>query len=102
MPRLVIIVVTSAGFLSASIHLTQDFADGRRFAGGFRPADVEAGEIDAAAHGAGADHPHLSDRQYRGVLRHVGDLPDLAFGKEHVALGARLFGWDEVEERLPL
>src|SRR6516164_8771692 len=29
MPRLVIIVVTSAGLLSAPIHLTQDFADGR-------------------------------------------------------------------------
>jgi hypothetical protein len=29
MPRLVIIVVTNAGLLSAPIHLTQDFADGR-------------------------------------------------------------------------
>jgi hypothetical protein len=48
MPRLVIIVVTSAGLLSAPIHLTEDFADGRRFADDFRPADVEAGEI---AHG---------------------------------------------------
>ena len=46
--------------------------------------------------------PNLSDRQYRSILGHVGDLPDLAFGKEHVALGARLFGRDEVEERLPL
>src|SRR6516165_8382396 len=53
-----------------------------------RNSGIEEVHRDAAAHGTGPDYPHLPDRQYRGVLGHVGDLPDLAFGKEHVALGA--------------
>ena len=69
---------------------------------GHRNAGIEKIHRDAAAHSAGADHANLIDWQGRRVVRHIGDLPNLAFGKEHVTLGLRLRGGDEVEEGLAL
>src|SRR5208282_4326644 len=57
---------------------------------------------DAAAHRAGADDADLLDRQNRRIVRHVGDLPHLALGKEYIALRLRLRRRDEIKKRLAL
>ena len=56
----------------------------------------------AAAHGAGADDADLFDRQCWRVVGHVGDLPHLAFGKEHVTLRLRLRRGNEIKKSLTL
>ena len=63
-------------------------------------AGVDEVHGDAAAHGAGADDADRRDRDGRRVGRDVGDLPDLALGEEHVALGGRLRARDEAGEQL--
>ena len=73
-----------------------------RFDDRHRDADVDEIHRDAAAHRAGADDADLLDRQRRRVVRHVGDLPDLALGEEHVALRRRLRREHEVHEQLAL
>ena len=60
----------------------------------FHDGDGDAGidkiHRDAAAHGAGADHANLLDRQGRRIIRHIGNFGCLAFGEEHMAQCQRL------------
>ena len=67
-----------------------------------RNADVGEVHRDAAAHRAGADHADLLDRNRRGVVRHVRNLPHLALGEEHVALRGRLRAGHQLHEQLAL
>ena len=69
-----------------------------------RHRDADVGEVhrDAAAHGAGADDADLLDRDRRGVVRHVRNLPHLALGEEHVALRGRLRAGHQLHEQLAL
>ena len=69
---------------------------------GHRETGVQEVHGDAAAHGSGADHADLGDRQDGGVLRHVGQLPHLTLGEEHVALGGGLDAGDQLQEQLAL
>ena len=46
--------------------------------------------------------PTLPDRDRRRVLRHVGNLPHLAFGEEHVALRGRLRALHQLHEQFAL
>ena len=57
-----------------------------------RHGDADIGEVhgNAAAHRAGADDADLPDRDDRRVFRHIGNLPHLSLGEEHIALRRRL------------
>ena len=89
-----ILVVAANGADAAVKRLLRRLDDRHRNSG------VEEIHRYAAAHGAGADDADFLDRQDRRVVRHVGDFPDLALGKKHITLRARLLRWNEVEKRL--
>ena len=69
-----------------------------------RHRDAGVGEVhrDAATHRAAADDRRGLDREGGGVLRDIGNLRDLAFGEERMALRLRLVRGDEPQERLAL
>jgi hypothetical protein len=69
---------------------------------GDRDAGVEEVHRDAAAHGPGPDDADPLDRDRGCVVRHVGDLGDLALGEENVALGCRLCPRDKAAKELAL
>ena len=67
-----------------------------------RNAGVGVSHGDPATHRAGADHRRPLDLARGRILRHVGNLGDVAFGEKQMHERARLGRYDAVGEQLAL